>query len=454
MEKDKQDEITFQEKESSLEENRVIEKELPEQEYYKNRKKIKKKIAFAISLLLVIEAGTAAYFVSTIKKDNIHQRVVREFRYQMNDKLILNTGTYSGEMDFGVFDGKGEFLFDTGSVYEGDWENDFFDGVGQLKIPSEGTYEGAFLDGLKSGHGIFAWDDGDIYEGEWKKDHMDGQGVYTTKDGTVYTGIFDKNAFQEGKCEFSNETGTYLLSFKNCSISNAEIKYTDGTNYSGVCSESDITGTGTMVFANEDNYTGEFEGNQRSGKGIYTWKSGASYDGDWLNDEMNGTGTYTYSPNNYATGTFEKNIFIKGSYHLSNDFGEYTFTIETGEPTAVVMTLVNGTTYSGGMSEGKLNGNAQIQYSNGDTYSGNVTDNQKSGQGTYTWTSGASYEGKWSNDRMHGNGTYNYPKNQTGYQLTGEFNEGRPNGECTYYVSATEYYKTDWSNGKCVKVYE
>ena len=83
-----------------------------------------------------------------------------------------------------------------------------------------------------------------------------------------------------------------------------------------------------------------------------------------------------------------------------------------------------------------------------------VSNNQKSGQGTYEWTSGASYEGEWSEDKMSGTGSYYYSSTEGGYMLTGEFKNGYPDGECTYYVSSSEYYKTDWSNGKCVKVYE
>ena len=55
---------------------------------------------------------------------------------------------------------------------------------------------------------------------------------------------------------------------------------------------------------------------------------------------------------------------------------------------------------------------------------------------------------------MNGEGTYAYSDQENGLKLTGTFADGAPSGQCTYYVSATEYYVTDWSNGKCVKVYE
>ena len=139
---------------------------------------------------------------------------------------------------------------------------------------------------------------------------------------------------------------------------------------------------------------------------------------------------------------------------MVNDFGNYSFTITDGKPTAVEASLVSGTSYKGEMSDGKLSGQAQIRYSNGDRYNGNVSNGQRTGQGTYTWTSGASYDGNWSNDQMNGSGTYFYSSSEDGYKLAGSFENGKPSGECKYYADSLTYYQTDWVNGKCVKIYE
>lgn len=374
----------------------TIEKELPEVIYKKAKKQRRRKLITALACLLVVETVGAGGFAYEIISDDIQNRVSREYEYQTDGKIQTELGTYTGERDFGWFDGIGEFVFDTGAVYTGEWETNIIQGLGTLKVPTEGVYEGDFVSGQKDGSGTFSWDDGDIYDGEWKADQMCGQGTYTTADNVVYAGTFENNAFKEGNCKFENGTGSYIIKFKNSEICTAEINYKDGTTYSGACTLDGIAGSGKMTFANADLYYGEMENDKRSGKGTYTWKSGANYDGDWLDDDMSGTGTYTYSDGNYATGKFEKNVFIDGTYHLKNNFGTYDFTIEEGTPTSVEMTLDNGTKYSGGMADGKLNGTAQITYSNGDTYSGQVKNNQKSGQGSYEWKSGASYDGTWS----------------------------------------------------------
>ena len=283
---------------------------------------------------------------------------------------------------------------------------------------------------------------------------MCGQGTYTTPDGVVYTGTFKDNTFQDGSCTFENNTGKYSLTYKSGAIDKASIEYVDGSTYTGACDVHGLTGLGTMTFVSGDKYEGAFSNGCRNGKGVYRWACGDKYDGAWDADQMNGTGTYTYADGSYVSGTFEKNIFVNGSYRVENDFGNYTFTIMNGEPTAVEMSLTSGTTYSGDMSDGKLSGQAQIKYSNGDQYSGAVSDGQKIGQGTYTWTSGASYEGQWSGDQMNGSGTYFYPSDENGYKLRGSFENGKPNGECEYYTNASTHYKTDRADGRCVKIYE
>lgn len=431
------------------------ENEIPPAEEYKIAStKMKRRVLFGIIFFILVELGVAGVFTKQILDKELHTRVVREFEINNTGKIKLASGEYVGETEFGYFHGIGEFSFKTGTLYSGEWEENQIKGSGILNIPIEGTYEGDFSYSQKNGQGKFTWNDGTIYEGEWKDDQMHGQGKYLSIDNVSYIGTFKDNKFYDGTCTFENNTGKYLLSYKEGTIDNAEISFTDGTTYSGDATTDNLYGIGTMIFPNEDEYSGSFENGKRNGQGVYKWASGESYDGEWSNDQMTGTGTYIYYDGSKASGTFAGNLFTDGTYEVDNEFGEYRFTIVKGEPIQAIIKLDDGTTYNGAMSGGKLNGSAQIKYSNGDTYNGNVSDGQKHGQGRYTWKSGASYDGSWKEDKMSGMGTYMYPDSEKGYKLTGEFENGKPDGTCQYYVSLSEHYKTDWSNGKCVKIYE
>ena len=441
-------------KENELEKlNQEVVKKAPHEEYETASTRRKRFTAVGVIFLLVVELTIGGFFSYEILLENFHIRVFREYEVRHSGQIQLATGVYSGETDFGYFDGEGKYIFNSGSVYEGSWKNNTINGKGNLNVPIEGNYEGEFSNSQKNGKGTFCWDDGSVYSGEWKNDKMCGQGTYTSFDGVIYKGTFQDNSLWNGSCSFDNSTGEYVLSYKDGSINSAEITFADGTIYSGQCADT-LSGTGIMQFPIGDQYNGTFDKGLRCGNGVYTWQSGDKYDGCWKNDLMSGTGTYTYANGSTASGTFEDNLFINGTYTVTNEYGTYKFTISDGEPTAVDLKLTDGTKYVGDMKDGKLTGTAQITYSNGDKYDGKVSDGMKSGKGVYTWSGGASYDGNWKEDRMEGTGTYYYGSKQTGYKLSGGFKNGRPDGECQYYVSASEHYKTDWKNGSCVKVYE
>lgn len=426
----------------------------PLKEYTRANSKRKNKLGIGITFLVIFELLFSLVFVNTTESLQLNERIEREKQARNLNQITLSCGIYTGETDFGFFSGMGNFKFNTGEVISGQWIDNVLSGEGSAIIPSEGRYVGEFINGDKNGQGTFYWDDGSTYVGEWKDDQICGQGTYVFPNGVSLSGAFSDNRFISGSCEFSNETGTYQLSYIDGHVDTLSIQYVDGTIFTGT---GDITSgecSGKMDFPNGDSYDGEFSGNSRFGKGTYIWTSGDKYVGSWVDDAMQGSGKYYFANGSYASGEFNKNALLKGTYYLENDFGTYSFGVDNYNPVSVAMVLKDGTEYNGAVSNGKLTGSTQIKYSNGDSYSGNVLDGRKNGSGQYTWASGASFDGSWKEDQMNGNGTYYYPKTETGYKLTGSFSNGKPEGSCHYYTSANKSYKTDWVNGVCIKIYE
>ena len=63
--------------------------------------------------------------------------------------------------------GIGIMVYDSGRVYEGQWQNDRRHGQGYEHYSNGNTYEGAFERGKANGFGIYRWTSGEIYEGMW-----------------------------------------------------------------------------------------------------------------------------------------------------------------------------------------------------------------------------------------------------------------------------------------------
>lgn len=404
--------------------------------------------------LIVLEILIGSAFLHIINSNDLQNRVKREYEIKRTGMIKLTKGMYRGNTEFGYFTGEGVFSFNTGTVYSGVWNNNHLAGDGELKIPEEGNYDGNLRNSQKWGRGKFTWNDGTVYDGEWKNDQMDGEGLYLSAEGVQYSGIFKKNEMYSGKCTFINDTGNYSITYEQGNIDTVTIDYTDGSKYSGECDINGLNGKGTLSFVDGDVYQGNFKENLRNGYGIYTWASGDKYDGIWLEDQMTGSGTYTYSDGSYLNGSFENNKLKSGKYHLENSDGTYDFRITDGNIASVEMTLVDGTICSGDINDGSLSGYVRIEYNNGDKYSGKMLNGQRNGQGLYTWSNGASYTGMWSEDKMNGDGIYMYASMEEGSKVVGKFKNGKPDGECQYYKDKKTCYKTDWINGKCVKIYE
>ena len=125
-------------------------------------------------------------------------------------KIKKKNGTYLGEADQNLPQGRGCFIyngkdgenmqwigfFDNGDkntfgklydeegrlVFEGEYKNGVRNGEGTYYYSKGLKYEGEFVNGLREGQGTFYWEDGTRWEGSFKNNEMDGEGIYYDKE--------------------------------------------------------------------------------------------------------------------------------------------------------------------------------------------------------------------------------------------------------------------------------
>jgi len=110
---------------------------------------------------------------------------------------------YDGEMRAGRRNGRGVFIWISGSPYVGDrYEGDFVDnrfhGQGVYEWKSGNRYEGEWRNNDFNGQGVMRWANGDVYSGQWQNDRAHGQGTKTSRDGRVYSGSWNNGCFRQG----------------------------------------------------------------------------------------------------------------------------------------------------------------------------------------------------------------------------------------------------------------
>lgn len=93
--------------------------------------------------------------------------------------------SYIGEVVDGKANGGGEGVWATGSIYKGEWKNNFRHGKGKFEWLDGQVYEGEFKMGKKSGFGLYKWPSGERYEGFWNDDKRNGNGKLYDRDGNL-----------------------------------------------------------------------------------------------------------------------------------------------------------------------------------------------------------------------------------------------------------------------------
>lgn len=199
------------------------------------------------------------------------------------------TGTYTGELVYGLKHGKGTFVFKNGDKYTGDFDSGLFHGKGTYVWADGTTYTGDYVSDKRTGKGTMTWSNGNTYTGDFVEDKIQGKGTYTWADGTVYVGEF-VSGYMQGK-------GT--MTWKN------------KTTYTGDFVKDKMNGKGTYTWGNGDSYVGDFKNDAANGYGVYTWvKEKTVYKGyvkDW---KLHGKGTCTWADGTTQSGTWENDRFI------------------------------------------------------------------------------------------------------------------------------------------------
>ncbi len=121
--------------------------------------------------------------------------------------------------------------------------------------------------GNRQGRGVYVWENGSKYEGEAKDDHWHGQGVKTYNDGSTHTGQYENDLPHGFGVYVSAEGWIYKGNFKEGMFDGqGEYTYPDGTRYVGQFLNDKFNGYGVMYYTDgtkqvglwvDDNYVGD-----------------------------------------------------------------------------------------------------------------------------------------------------------------------------------------------------
>lgn len=223
----------------------------------------------------------------------------------------------------------------------------------------------------------------------------------------------------------------------------------DGSTYTGEYCNDVCQGYGTLKYCNNTVYCGEFENGAPTGFGTLTNEQGVS-EGEWVHGKQSGVGTYTCfhkrtttdvgqeqhnthnnnvtvvddgtistSPSNSHTGTRRIKYVYQGQYQDGYKQGHGTTTYKHFK-------------HVGEYAKGYAEGPGVTYYANKDVYEGDFQLGMAHNQGKRTYADGTVYTGGWDRGRKHGKCNITYPDSAT---FVGEYKYNEPHtgtGRCVF----------------------
>lgn len=178
--------------------------------------------------------------------------------------------------------------------YIGNINNGVFDGKGELEWADKCIYMGVFEKGLRHGQGSIKKGNKEVFSGHWTRDIPDGQATMEVHDHKVYDGnLVNGKKEEDGYLKYG---GNFV---KGKREGYGYLKHGGGEPiYDGLWMD-DLPNQRGFLASSDGNYDGEFKDGKRHGKGLFKFNTNPApngnqrvFEGDWKNDVPDGVGRY------------------------------------------------------------------------------------------------------------------------------------------------------------------
>ena len=203
-------------------------------------------------------------------------------------------------------------VYENGNIYEGEFSYGKPNNNGKLEFTINEvhyTYVGEFLNGKKQGKGNLSSKDNKFnYDGDWNNDKYEGFGALFNN-GEKYTGDFKDGNYHGNGTLYKLNGDIFEGEFFEGKLKDGTITYKNGDSYEGQLENGIFNGKGTYKYKNGDTFTGKYEEGKKK-FGIFEYSEG-KYEGFFENDLPNGEGIFINNNGDKFKGIFKDGEFIK-----------------------------------------------------------------------------------------------------------------------------------------------
>ena len=303
-------------------------------------------------------------------------------------KKILSKSIRSDTFYLGEKYKNSTYVFACGSRYTGNWKNFKRDGLAKMEVKEGFEYNGYFFKGLRHGYGLCKGM-GCEFKGYWEEDLFDGPGEMGYSDLSAINGVWKKGNIVSGRLKFSGGEytgyfnslyfeGTGILTAKNGDVKkgtwnhsklngDCEILMKNGSVYRGSFEEDLLEGNG-FIEAPLFIYKGSVKSSLPEGSGLMIYKTlNAEYEGEFIQGVINRKGIYKID-NQMLKGEFIHGKLIgKGEKLIgtsSRYVGEFTDSLMHGKGVLRFNSEKFKGIYNGDFRLNKLHGQGKMKIDN------------------------------------------------------------------------------------------
>ena len=297
------------------------------------------------------EDQTVDFEASTEQISDKLAKQAKSGRYVFEDGSL-----YEGELVLGLPDGYGVITYSSGDLYEGQFAKGSPNGYGTIRYKSIQVlekYSGNWENGKRSGFGALTMADQSVLEGHWEQDSLK-YGEFRNASGDISYGKWLNNRLNEGTLfllngdQFTgafNEDGTY--DYGTLRTANGAVYFgnfdnglfhgrgvlidEEGIQYTGEFSEGGKSGVGILKDLDGSIYAGEFLDGLPHGQGRQSDASEVTYVGSWEFGRKQGSGVLDFNDGTSFVGEFEDGLAVDGIYHWGDGTTSRSFQDENGD---------------------------------------------------------------------------------------------------------------------------
>lgn len=216
--------------------------------------------------------------------------------------------------------GLGHYRFqDSGKEYIGHWGDDKQNGVGIYYFNAKKTavYFGSYTNDKKDGKGQYLYENGTITEQHWSN------GTLLSEEKLAPHLLVKRSRDLRQLVDEVQQANSHMGVVHPPSTDVRAFQFPSGATYTGQYFGTKKHGTGQWLHPEGDKYEGQFYLNKHCGWGVYViGRSGKKYVGEWSEGKMSGVGVYFFTPEEteYFVGMYRNDVkHGVGMYHFSGN---------------------------------------------------------------------------------------------------------------------------------------